>query len=115
MHCPRTDVARTRQYLQEPTNSIRNHQQQRQAPITRNVSPCKHYTPPKSPFALFTAHRALRTSHTTLSMPPRLHLLHQISERILELPSEGILRVAIDGVDGAGKTTFADELADLIQ
>ena len=39
--------------------------------------------------------------------------IQSIVDRILALPSNGFLRVAIDGVDGAGKTTFADELAHL--
>jgi uridine kinase len=33
---------------------------------------------------------------------------------ILALPADGIRRVAVDGVDGAGKTHFADELAALL-
>lgn len=37
-------------------------------------------------------------------------LLQTVAEVILEAPSHDILRVAIDGADGAGKTTFADEL-----
>jgi len=45
---------------------------------------------------------------------PRQALLKTIADRILALPHTGILRVAIDGVDGAGKTTFADELAALL-
>lgn len=33
---------------------------------------------------------------------------------ILEIPDDRVTRVAIDGVDGAGKTTFADEIAFLL-
>lgn len=35
----------------------------------------------------------------------------QIAEAILALPADRVRRVAIDGVDGAGKTHFADALA----
>jgi uridine kinase len=38
-----------------------------------------------------------------------------IAARIARLPPDRVARVAIDGVDGAGKTTFADELADILQ
>jgi uridine kinase len=38
-------------------------------------------------------------------------LLQHVADRILALPSEHVLRVGIDGVDGAGKTMFAGELA----
>jgi uridine kinase len=41
-------------------------------------------------------------------------LIQSIAKQILELPSNGIIKVAIDGVDGAGKTVFADELATAI-
>ena len=37
-----------------------------------------------------------------------------MANAIAMLPSGGIIRVAIDGVDGAGKTWFADELAALL-
>lgn len=63
---------------------------------------------------------------TAVSLPKQLHvlpprctrqeLLHHVASAILTLRkvrgSNGILKVAIDGVDGAGKTTFADELAE---
>lgn len=48
----------------------------------------------------------------------RQELLHTIATQILELPSNHglrVARVAVDGVDGAGKTTFADELAHVLQ
>lgn len=41
----------------------------------------------------------------------RHELLDAISERLSQQTSNRVLKVAIDGVDGAGKTTFADELA----
>ena len=45
----------------------------------------------------------------------REQLLEMVAERILETPSPFVLRVAIDGVDGAGKTHFADELTPFLQ
>ncbi|MDQ2839134.1 MAG: uridine kinase [Actinomycetota bacterium] len=43
--------------------------------------------------------------------PNRAALLEQIAGSLACLRPDRRLRVAIDGVDGAGKTTFADELA----
>jgi uridine kinase len=43
--------------------------------------------------------------------PQRRELLRTVAGRVLELPRDRVTRVGIDGVDGAGKTTFADELA----
>lgn len=43
--------------------------------------------------------------------PARAEILREVAARILELPATRIARVAIDGVDGVGKTVFADELA----
>lgn len=48
-------------------------------------------------------------------MTPRQAVLRTVADRILETPSPFVLRVAIDGVDGAGKTTFADELARVLE
>lgn len=45
----------------------------------------------------------------------RRQLLGSVVDAIDRLPATGIVRVAIDGVDGAGKTHFADELAALLQ
>ena len=47
------------------------------------------------------------------SANPRTTLLQNIADQILALPKHSIVRVGIDGVDGAGKTVFADELAPL--
>ncbi len=47
-------------------------------------------------------------------MTRRQAVLRSVAEHILETRSHGVLRVAVDGVDGAGKTTFADELAPLL-
>jgi uridine kinase len=41
-------------------------------------------------------------------------VLERVARAMLELPAASIVRVGIDGVDGAGKTTFADELADVL-
>jgi uridine kinase len=46
--------------------------------------------------------------------PQRAEILREVAARILELPATGVARVAIDGVDGAGKTVFADELASVL-
>ncbi len=41
----------------------------------------------------------------------RQELLAELTSRILAVPAPSPVRVAIDGVDGAGKTTLADQLA----
>jgi uridine kinase len=46
--------------------------------------------------------------------PTRRAVLARTAERVLGLRLDGVTRVAIDGVDGAGKTTFADELAEAL-
>ena len=48
-------------------------------------------------------------------MTQRQELLNTIADRILEIPSPFVTRVAIDGIDGAGKTTFADELSKVLE
>lgn len=40
----------------------------------------------------------------------RLEVLEQVAEEILAVGAEAVTKVAVDGVDGAGKTHFADEL-----
>jgi uridine kinase len=45
----------------------------------------------------------------------RDQLLHLLSATLCSLPSRQTLRVALDGIDAAGKTTLADELAPLIE
>ncbi|MGL5835575.1 MAG: uridine kinase, partial [Waterburya sp.] len=47
-------------------------------------------------------------------MPDRKKILRHIADIILELPTIYVSRVGIDGVDGAGKTIFGDELASLL-
>ena len=44
----------------------------------------------------------------------RRALLERVAAAVSGRAARGILRVGIDGVDGAGKTTFADELATLL-
>ncbi len=45
----------------------------------------------------------------------RKHLLNELADRLAAIEREHPLRVAIDGVDASGKTTFADELALLVE
>jgi uridine kinase len=45
----------------------------------------------------------------------RQRLLGVIARRIARLAPDRVVRIAIDGVDGAGKSTFADELADILR
>jgi uridine kinase len=44
----------------------------------------------------------------------RGRLLADIAAGILEISDRDVVCVAVDGVDGAGKTVFADELADVL-
>lgn len=53
--------------------------------------------------------------HPTGRSRPRVRLLTQVADRIEELAGGRPVLVGIDGVDGAGKTVFADELADVLQ
>jgi uridine kinase len=48
-------------------------------------------------------------------MTGRKGILSHVAGAILELPATNVVRVAIDGVDGAGKTVFAHELARVIE
>jgi len=45
----------------------------------------------------------------------REQVLDNVAGRILRLPADRAVKVGIDGVDGAGKTKFADELASVLQ
>jgi uridine kinase len=47
-------------------------------------------------------------------MTQRERLLTEIAGRILALRSRGVLCVGVDGADGAGKSTFADELGQAL-
>ena len=46
--------------------------------------------------------------------PQRAEVLREVAARVLERPATRVARIAIDGVDGAGKTVFADELASVL-
>jgi uridine kinase len=48
-------------------------------------------------------------------MATRGQILESVANRILRLPSDCAVKVGIDGVDGAGKTAFADELAQVLR
>ena len=48
-------------------------------------------------------------------MSARQALLQDIARSVLRVPKRDIVRIAIDGVDGAGKTVFADELARALE
>lgn len=46
--------------------------------------------------------------------PTRAAVLERVAAAVRALPAAGTVRVGIDGVDGAGKTVFADELRDAL-
>jgi uridine kinase len=48
-------------------------------------------------------------------MVDRQQVLTGLAHQIVRLSPDRIIRLAVDGVDGAGKTTFANELADAIR
>lgn len=50
-----------------------------------------------------------------MSASKRMALLTAVGSQILELSDDRIQRVCVDGVDGAGKTTFADELFRVLE
>jgi uridine kinase len=50
-----------------------------------------------------------------MSVSARQALLQDIARSVLRVPKRDIVRIAIDGVDGAGKTVFADELARALE
>jgi uridine kinase len=45
----------------------------------------------------------------------RRGILDQVADAVTRLPPVGVGRIGIDGVDGAGKTMFADELAEVLE
>ena len=45
----------------------------------------------------------------------RRQVLATVAQAVSRRSSAGVVRVGIDGVDGAGKTHFADELAELLR
>jgi uridine kinase len=48
-------------------------------------------------------------------MDQRHNVLQEVAGLIIDLPDDRILRVGIDGVDGAGKTTFANEITPMLE
>ena len=46
---------------------------------------------------------------------PRRHTIATVAEEIAGLVGDDVVRGAVDGVDGAGKSVFADELADELE
>jgi uridine kinase len=48
-------------------------------------------------------------------MSARHQVLLEVAGAIVRLPATRVVRVGIDGVDGAGKTYFANELAEVIE
>jgi uridine kinase len=48
-------------------------------------------------------------------MPRREDVLDKVARAVSRSTASGVTRVAIDGVDGAGKTHFADELGDVLR
>lgn len=49
-----------------------------------------------------------------IQMEKRRKFLSDLADRLVETSRDGTVRVAIDGFDGVGKTTFADELGNLV-
>jgi uridine kinase len=47
-------------------------------------------------------------------MVDRQNILRTLADVILQLPNVQVVRVGIDGVDGAGKSRFGDELAQVL-
>lgn len=45
----------------------------------------------------------------------RAEVLRAVSSRVPQRGDDSAVRVAVDGVDGAGKSVFADELADVLR
>ncbi len=45
----------------------------------------------------------------------RQRVLDEVADAIVALPAGAVRRVAVDGVDGAGKTVFADELGGVLR
>jgi uridine kinase len=55
------------------------------------------------------------TRWRTLVHSSRRAVLDEVADVVAEVVGIEIVRVGIDGIDGAGKTTFADELADVLR
>ncbi|HYZ99565.1 MAG TPA: hypothetical protein VE575_12490 [Acidimicrobiales bacterium] len=50
-----------------------------------------------------------------LTSPARRSVLEQLAAEVAARRHEHVLRVGVDGIDGAGKSTFADELAAILR
>ena len=48
-------------------------------------------------------------------MGRRQDVLTAVAQAVSRQATHGVVRVAIDGVDGAGKTHFAEELAEVLK
>jgi len=57
----------------------------------------------------------MKPAEIVMSELNRQQVLKDVAERIIQLDLNHPARVAIDGVDAPGKTTFADELAPIIE
>jgi uridine kinase len=58
---------------------------------------------------------SVRRSHGGAALDQRQQLIEAVAALIVERPADGVIKVGIDGADGAGKTTFADVLATVIR
>src|SRR6185369_10474162 len=79
----------------------------------------QHWASPASPKLTPNRFGVSRLAATTARiqpmMSPRQALLVQLARRIPPATAERCIRVAVDGPDGSGKTTLADELAGAVR
>ena len=70
----------------------------------------------REPFAEVNTSVVQATSSrpTSIQMEKRSKFLADLAERLVVMSPDRTVRVAIDGVDGAGKTMFANELGTLV-
>src|SRR5712691_8489252 len=59
--------------------------------------------------------RVLRRSDPLGEGTGRRQVLATVARAVSRRSTTGVMRVGVDGVDGAGKTHFADELAELLK
>ena len=102
----RQDVAESRLPLRAWETSGRDSGCRPQAPLAVVVKQARR-------FAMLRPVQSERAAADRMSQ--RLEMLGIVADRILRLPSDRTARVGIDGVDGAGKTMFADELAQVLR
>ena len=79
-----------------------------------SCSPWRPSLPRLSPSSETSWNANLDGKMKTIS-PQRSEIFKILADQILKLDSTTALRVAIDGVDGAGKTVFANELEDILK